>query len=219
MIKFNAISFRDLINGLGDYISDIPVYFTPEDKLNPENYVYFVFMGKEEADAIRHGVYDAEIQYDNSDVGLHFPNITIDYYYELEKMRNPVAQRINMENLQNNRIMNDMEKHLWFALFCVLHEIGHWHHFKMSGLSAIDYEKSIHAITEVYENYANMIYKMSNINPLKIICAEQYHRESHEKIPSEKAADEYALEHFDEALSLVRKALGYDEEWLLFHSH
>ena len=219
MVDFSTISFRDLVDCLGDYIGDAPIHFTPKAELNPENYVLCVFIGEEETDAIRRGVHNKEFQYDNSDVGLHFPEITIDCYYHLEEARNPIAQEINMGYLQKNRKTYHEEKNLWFALFCVLHEIGHWKHFKQSGLSAIDYEKSIHDISKKYKEIGDIIFSMPNFHPLKMVYAEKYHKESHEQIPSEKAADEYALDHFDEALSMVRKALGYDEEWLSFHSY
>ena len=60
MVDFSTISFRDLINGLGDFVGETPVHFTPKAELNPENYVSFVFIGKEEADAINTMVINAD---------------------------------------------------------------------------------------------------------------------------------------------------------------
>ena len=109
------------------------------------------------------------------------------------------------------------EQHLWFALFCILHEVGHWRYFKNSGLSSLEYEKSEHEIRDKFEKIAVRLYKMPDYFPEKMTLAEQYHRDTHNQIPSEKAADEFAMQHFDEALMTVRESLGYDEEWLSIH--
>lgn len=176
-------------------------------------------MGNEEAEAIRHGNHNTGTQYDNSDAGIHLPDVTIDQFYRLEERRNPAAQRVILSELNANRKMYIKEQNLWFALFCILHEVGHWEHFKQSGLSAFDYEKSEHDIRDKFEKIGDKICKIpeSIFYTEKIRCAEQFHKESHKQIPSEKAADEYAFQHFKLGLATVRKAMGYDEEWLSVH--
>lgn len=216
-IDFHSITFRQLVEYIKDYIGDAPVHFTPIDKLDKTDYVSCRFMGNEEADAIRHGKHNTETQFDNRDVGIHLPDITIKQLFCLESQRNPAAQRVILADLNAERILYNKERQLWFALFCILHEVGHWKYFIQSGLSAFDYEKSEHEIRDKFEKIAVRLYEMPDFLPEKMTLAEQYHKESHAQIPSEKAADEYALKHFDNALTKVRKALGYDEEWLSVH--
>lgn len=213
MIDFNSVTFRKMVDCLGSYLCDVPVHYTPVEKLDKTNYVSCRFMGNEEANAIRNGTHDPEIKYDNSDVGLYFPDIAINEYYSLELRRNPAAQNVIVHNLTITRKMYVKEQKLWFALFCILHEIGHWKHFKQSGLLAVDYEKSENSVRDLYEKQGDMIRIIPDcIFMRKYYLAEQHYRESHSAIPSEKYADEYALQNFDEALSLFREAYGYDEE-------
>ncbi len=138
-IDFHSITFRQLVEHLKNFISDVPVHFTPIDELDKTNYVSCRFIGNEEANAIQHGIHYAETPYNNSDVGIHLPDITIDQFYRLEKQRNPAAISIIFENLTAGRKMYIKEQQLWFALFCILHEIGHWKYFIQSGLSSLDY--------------------------------------------------------------------------------
>ena len=216
MIDFDSITFRKIVDCLGSFLCDVPVCYTPVAKLNKTNYVLCLFMGNEEANAIRNGTHNPEIQYDNSDVGLHFPDIAISEYYYLESRRNPAAQSAIIDNLTKNRKMYIKEKKLWFSLFCILHEIGHWKHFEQSGLLAVDYEKSEHSVRDYYERQGDEIRKLPELlfYTQKLDRAKKHYEESHSHIPSEKYADEYALQNFDDALTFFRKAYGYNEEEL-----
>lgn len=66
------IEFRELVAILK---IDAPVHFTPKEMLNKKDYVYCKFMGEEECAAITAGKHDPLANYDDSDIGLHFPDI------------------------------------------------------------------------------------------------------------------------------------------------
>ena len=85
------MNFRNLVEVLG---IDAPVHFTTKDKLNKQNYVFCKFMGDNEMAAIIAGNHDPNVHYDDSDLGLHFPDLSLEEYYELEKARNPVGLAI-----------------------------------------------------------------------------------------------------------------------------
>lgn len=197
------ICFRDLVALLN---VDAPVHFTPKDKLNKQNYVFYKFMGDEEFAAIIAGNHDPNANYDISDIGLHFPDLGLEEYYELEKARNPVGISTHIYEISSQIRINIEDIPIVFAVYCVLHEYGHWLHFKKSGLTSCEYYEQEKKERLPHENTAREIYKMADWDPYKRYLAERYDREIYSKFSSEAAANKYALEHIQESLNKIYKA-------------
>ena len=130
------MNFRNLVEVLG---IDAPVHFTPKDKLDKQNYVFCKFMGDDETAAIIVGNHDPNVHYDNSDLGLHFPDLSLEEYYELEKARNPVGISNHICEVSSQMKVNIDDIPIMFAVHCVLHEYGHWIYFKKTGLTSYQY--------------------------------------------------------------------------------
>lgn len=209
------IDFREIVEILE---IDAPVHFTPKDELDKNNYVFCRFMSNAERDAIIDGSYSADKQYDTNDIGLHFPDIKIDEYYKLESNRNPVAidSRIGEISYQMKVYMPEIP--LLFAVYCVLHEYGHWLYFLDSKMSPKDYCEAERRIRQPYIKYSDEIYRMPDDNPLKILAAKQYDEKIYSQFPSEKSADQYSAEHISKSMTRIRNFLGYTEQDLLNQS-
>lgn len=194
---------------------DAPVHFTAKDKLNKKDYVFCRFMSKAEQEAIIEGKHSLDKTYDSSDLGLHFPDIKTDEYYELELKRNPVAITSHIKELSSQMIVYTNEIPLLFAVHCILHEYGHWIYFLGTGMSSYEYCESEKRIRQPYEKIAKEIYSMPDWHPYKLIAAEQYEENIYSQFSSEKAANQYASEHIIDSMKKVREFLGYSEQDLL----
>ena len=194
------MNFRNLVEVLG---IDAPVHFTSKDKLNKQNYVFCKFMGDNETAAIIAGNHDPNVHYDDSDLGLHFPDLSLEEYYELEKARNPVGISNHICEVSSQMKININDIPIVFAVHCVLHEYGHWLYFKKTGLTSYQYCEQEKNERQPYENTAREIYKMPDWDPYKRYLAERYDKEIYSKFSSEAAANKYALEHIQDALTKI----------------
>lgn len=206
------ISIRQLVE-LMDI--DSPIYFTEKDKLNRENYFYFQPMGEAEVEAIRNHNHNPQCDYDPAGSGLHLPDITATEYLELENSRNPVGIESIFNLISQQMIAFIAEYPILLATFSVLHEYGHWIHFKNSGKTPYEYAQEEANERKLHEKTVRGIYLMDDWDPYKVIQARRYHNEIYSQYTSEKFANEYAMEHFADALEKVRSSMGYTEQNLL----
>lgn len=108
-----------------------------------------------------------------------------------------------------------VEYPILLATFSVLHEHGHWIHFKNSGKTPYEYMQMEANERKPHEETVRGIYLMADWDPYKVFLARRYHNENYSQYTSEKFANEYALEHFADALERVRSYIGYTEQHLL----
>ena len=196
-MEFN---FRDLVDLLG---IDAPVHFTPKDELNRQDYVFCKYMGEDECAAIIAGNHDMNTQYDDSDVGLHFPDIGIEDYFELENSRNPVGIQTHIREVSSLMCIKLEDIPIVFAVHCVLHEYGHWLYFKETGLTAYEFCQQEKKERQPYENITREIYNIPDWHPSKWFYAERYDEEIYSKFSSEQEANKYALDHIEDAMRTV----------------
>ena len=207
----NELSFRDIVKLL---TIDAPIHYTSRNELNKENYVSCRYMGNAEADAIRAGSHSTECHYDSSDVGFYFPDIKVNEYYALEKLRNPVAIDSCISRISFQMKVFTDEIPIVHSVYCVLHEYGHWFHFLERGKTTYEYERLEYAARHPYETMEKEIRALPD-GAYKRVLARRYEDEIYSQFPSERAADEYALEHIAEAMTKVRDFLGYTEQDLI----
>lgn len=194
------IKFRELVAILK---IDAPVHFTPKEMLNKKDYVYCKFMGDEECAAITAGNHDPHREYNNSDIGLYFPDIGVEEYYESEQTRNPVGIQTHICEVSSQMIINIEDIPIVFAVHCVLHEYGHWIYFKETGLTSYEYCEQERKERLPHEKTAREIYKMPDWLPYKRYLAERYDKEIYSQFSSEQAANKYALAHIKDAIETV----------------
>ena len=144
-------------------------------------------------------------QYDNSDIGIYFPNLNIYDCYELEMKRNPVACDVYIENISfKMKVLIDEIPLVW-AIYCVLHEYGHCLHFKDSELTPFKYREERIEEQSKYSELVNAIRDISELDPCKKYIAEQYQKNVYMKYSDEKYANEYAIDHIVEAYNKVKQ--------------
>ncbi len=209
------ISFKKIVELLE---IDAPTHFTAKDKLDKENYVSCRIMGEVEKNSIIAGIHDPKCNYDSSDTGLHFPDISATEYYELETKRNSVAIKCRINDISNKMIVYLSEIPIVFATYCVLHEYGHWIYFLNTKMTPYEYCEAERKERAPYEKIAKELYEMPDNSPIKIALAEKFDREIYSQFSSEKAANKYAFEHIADVISKVRNFLGYSEQDL-FNQH
>lgn len=203
-----GITFKTIIDLL---CINAPILLTPKEKLDKSNYVSCKIMGDEETKAILSGTHNKEVNYDASDVGLHFPDIDVYEYYELEKARNPVGIIVCMEELSSQTIIPVEEFPIVWAIYSVLHEYGHWLHFKNSRLTSYEYCEKESEERQPHEAVAKKLRDMPDWYPSKMALAKRYHLEIYLQFTSEKYADEYAKRNFLEAQKRVREYFGHQK--------
>ena len=194
------LNFKNLVDLLK---IDAPVHFTPKEKMSRQNYVFCKFMGDEECVAIVAGNHNIDTYYDSSDLGLHFPDLGIEEYYELEKARNPVGIKTHICEVSSQICINIEDMPIVFAVHCILHEYGHWLYFKGTGLTPYEYCEQEKKERQPYENLSREIYNMPDWDPYKLYLAERYDEEIYSKFSSELAANKYAQDHIKDAMRIV----------------
>ncbi len=182
-----------------------PIHYQPPENLNRENYIFFRFMSQQEKTDIENKSWNKNTEYPKEELGIYVPDVTIDEFIDLEKERNYVHEIINLVSYTITVPMD--EYNLVFAIFCLLHEVGHWIHFKKMGLTSYDYFQWDKRYRADLVCDGNKIYNMPDNSFEKHILVREYN-ERYRKIPSEMAADTYALEHINESINIVRKHYG-----------
>lgn len=195
------LHFRDIVDVLE---IKAPVYYTPSEQLNKENYVYFRAFGDEEVQAIKNKTYDLGCNYDRTGSGLHLPDISVREYYELEQRRNPFAIKriIDMISFQMTITLDEIP--MAVAVFAILHELGHWEYFCKSGMTPYEYQRKEAEERRPYEKSRKYIYDMDDTSPLKLVLAAKY-EDCYSQLPSEIAANQYAISHIVESVERVRE--------------
>lgn len=203
------ISIRQLAEVLN---IDSPIYFIEKDKLNKENYCFFRPMGEAEVTAIRNRSHDPRCHYDPAGSGLYLPDITATEYFQLENNRNPIGVESIINQISQHMMAFIVEYPILLATFSVLHEYGHWIHYKNSGKSSYEYARMETDERKPYEKTAREIYAMNDWDPFKTILVRRYHNEIYSQFTSEKFANEFAIGNFDDAIGKVRTTIGYTEQ-------
>lgn len=197
------LSFREIVEILD---IDAPIHFTPREQLDKTDYVFCRYMGNAERDAIMTGNYNPDTRYDDDDIGLHFPDISVDEYYELETVRNPVAIHSHICDISSKMVVPVSEFPVFFSVHCALHEYGHWIYFLNSGMSAYEFCMAETQVRKPYEKMAQDIYNIPDWAPHKTALAKKY-EEIYSHFPSEAAANQYAMNHIVEAIAKIHSYL------------
>lgn len=191
-----------------------PCHFHPLETLNKQNYVSCQFLGIAEFNALRNGSHSNTTEYDQSDVGVHFPDTDIATFLHLEQNRNPINIDQVMDDISNLFLIYQVEYAVVFSIYCILHEIGHWKHFVDSGKQAYEYYLEDLNNRKDLLRIRQFIYDLPNDSPLKKVLSIDYNKQ-YRNIPSEYAADQFAFSHILPSIDKVRNALGYTEDDLL----
>lgn len=197
-----SINMKTLCQLLG-VEEQAPVFYIPPG-YNKQYLIYSRCVSEELALAVEHNNYDDSKEYDRSDCGLYIPDISIDEFMAIQRKGNPDSINDIMGTIPGKIRLEEYK--LTYALFCILHELGHWNYYKDSGMT--DYEFYLHdrAGRKEAVDLSVRILKMPNDDPdkSKLVTKQNI---MYRNVPSEKAADQFALKHLEEAMALVRNSL------------
>ena len=111
-------------------------------------------------------------------------------------------------------LQDDIPEEVGFVCFLFLHEVGHWMQFKELGCNISKYtERYIELYKANYEK-GNQIWVSREKRKMRGITCELTAREKkdliqcqreYRQIPSEKDADEFAIQHLSQILNIYRK--------------
>lgn len=124
----------------------------------------------------------------NPQISISIPIGTVEEIYEHEYKFNRNILKLFM-TLINKKTNDNYDKKLSFVTFSILHEIGHWNYFCESDFSPKDYEISDGPFRE---------------KVIKMVGNEDELFWAYRNIPSEAAADKWALEHINNYLDQVK---------------
>jgi len=179
-----------------------PFHFYTEI-LNKE-YAVCKHITNEELDDYNKKICLNEKKYDDSELGIYIADITIDEMYDLEHNRNPVNLQKVLDDISDLFMVEIAEEELIYAIYVILHEVGHWVNFKASGKPSLEYALWDWELKKEYKQYVNEVRKIPDDSSKKLEFA-KIAVINYKNIPSEKAADTYAFENIEEKLKLVRK--------------
>ncbi|MCC8153166.1 MAG: hypothetical protein LIP01_02475 [Tannerellaceae bacterium] len=182
-----------------------PVFYT-QPRGNKQYLMYNKCVSDSLALAVEKNEYDAGKEYDNSKCGLYIPDISTDEFMATQKKGNPDSVRTIMGAILGK--ISVEEYNLTYAVFCILHELGHWVYYKESGMTDDEFYLHERPGRKEVTDLANRIRALPVGDPMiPTLCAQ--HEEMYRNLPSEKAADQYALEHLEEAMECVRNSFQY----------
>lgn len=184
---------------------DAPVFYIDKENMKKENYIFFKCISDTEVKDILEGKHDINKQYDNSDIGIYFPQMDIHNYFKLEINRNPVAIEVHINNILEKIEISVNEYPLMWVIYCILHEYGHYLHFQKSNLTSFDYSNRHKEERIKDDKIVNYIKGIPDDMPFKLLIAKDYHKNIYMKYSDEKYADEYAMEHIVEAYHKVKQ--------------
>lgn len=188
-----------------------PVHYVDKENVKKQNSIVCRCVPDALAEDVDNDTFDSQKVYDRSECGLYIPELTADALIELHKRGNPGSVKMIMSSVNKVYIS---EYNLTYAVFCILHELGHWVHYNSTDLSDKEFYCKEKADRWDAEQLRKEIYKMPDYNPIKLsLCDKQ--NEMYRNIPSEKAADQYALKHLEEAMECVRNSFQYTVEDLI----
>lgn len=204
------ITFKKLVKILEiDKIA--PIHYQSPEELNKDNYIFFRYLGNAERQALISKTHDKKIEYDNSDIGVYLPDLTIRECYELEQNRNPLSISTTIQEISFKMDVLIKEYCIVWAVYCILHEVGHWLDFKNSGKSAYEFSIIEKGYREDLEKERRMIYQIPDNHPQKRILMENFNQK-YSEIPSEKKANEYAFANIKKSIKVFREKMGYTED-------
>lgn len=126
--------------------------------------------------------------------GIYLPDVYASDFYMLEQQHNYISTLAYMR-MTNDLVALDIAHYeLMFAAFVILHEYGHWLHFRRYHKGAEAYLQWLGRQLAPVEAQARLLDIIPNDEPLKQELVSQ-HIDAYNLMPQEFSANKYALKH------------------------
>ncbi len=132
--------------------------------------------------------------YPDDELGIYLPDVHASELYLQEEQNDPVSTHSYMRMI-NSLVEIEIESYdLLFAAFLVLHEYGHWLHFRRCRKASLDYVLWLNRFMAPVESQREVLEMIPNSEPAKEeLIAE--HMTAYNAMPQELSANKYALKH------------------------
>lgn len=137
--------------------------------------------------------------------GIYLPDVYASDFYWLEQQHNYISTLAYMRMI-NDLVAMDIEHYeLLFASFVVLHEYGHWLHFRRYRGGSLAYIKWLNRQFGPVERQAEILAQIPAAEPIKEDLTAQ-HIDAYNAMPQEFSANKYALKHLPAFYQKIIKA-------------
>ena len=131
---------------------------------------------------------------DQHELGIYLPDVYASDFYFLEQQNNYISTMAYMRMI-NDLLPLDIERYeMAFAAFVVLHEYGHWLHFRRCHKSSVEYVLWLNRFLAPVEMQREVLDLLPNNEPLKKQLVAE-HINAYNAMPQEFSANKYALKH------------------------
>lgn len=173
------MTIQDIVNKL-DIDKSVPVHYHIPLENSLLGQFYCKFISEKEVDDYKNNSWKIKDNYNNSSLGLYLPDSDTETAYKYEMNRNNTSVNETITELSFIEKVPIDKKHLFYCIYAILHETGHWVHFKNSGLSNLEFAKEMNdSKNAIIEPYG------SNV-----------HSKKYKLLPHEKIATDYAMNNF-----------------------
>ncbi len=132
--------------------------------------------------------------YDAAELGIRLPDIYASEFFFYEQESNYISTLAYMR-MTNDLVAVEIENYeLLFAAFVILHEYGHWLHFRRCHKSSLDYVIWLNKQLAPVEQQRRVLDMIPDTEPLKEALVAE-HIDVYNAMPQEFSANKYALKH------------------------
>ena len=155
---------------------------------------YCQFISQAELEDWLAGSRRAADQYSAVELGIYLPDVYASELYYQEERGNSISTHSYMRMI-HDLVEIDIENYdLLFAAFLVLHEYGHWLHFRRCHKSSLDYVVWLNRQLAPVENQREVLDMIPDSEPAKEALVAE-HITAYNAMPQELSANKYALKH------------------------
>lgn len=141
--------------------------------------------------------------------GIYLPDVYASELYLLEQQHNYISTLAYMR-MTNDLVALDISNYdLLFAAFVILHEYGHWLHFRRYRWGSERYLAWLGKNLAPIEAQAELLSLIPNDEPLKQELVSQ-HIDEYNAMPQEFSANKYALTHLADFYTKILAQKGND---------
>lgn len=164
------------------------------------------FISQAELEAWLAGSRAEDSQYPAAELGIYLPDVYASELYYLEERANYVSTHSYMRMIHDLLEIEIESYDLLFAVFLVLHEYGHWLHFRRCHKSSLDYVVWLNRELAPVESQREVLDMIPDSEPAKEALVAE-HINAYNAMPQELSANKYALKHLSALYSkLLKKA-------------
>ena len=182
---------------------DVPIHILSTSELQNKKYCYAVVIPTDKLSSFR----GTPSSNSAKETGVYIIDCDLDVFYEANKSTNFEGVVQIEKIIKDNFDILETEYVISFALFSILHEVGHIRHLQNSKLSYEEYYDTYQRTWDnIYRNYLFM-YNLYGTTPERKKAVNQLFGEEYRQHAFESYADSFAIEHFEKYMCKLRNMI------------